>query len=76
MALQELNEIYNELKQKKGSLDQLSTVFDILKIGSEELEPGQYEVGILIPRPAVSNKLKEFSKDLEKIENIFGVFSI
>lgn len=75
VALQELNEINNQLKQKKSSLDQLLSVFEILEIGSGELEPGQYEVGILIPRLAVSNNLKEFSKDLERIEKTFGVFS-
>ena len=75
VALQELQELHMQLATYKTSFDEVISSFKKLNIGSEQLEKGQCEVGILIPRPAVSNKLKELSKDLDRIEKLFGTFS-
>lgn len=74
-ALQEIQKIHGQLSASRTGLDQLSNSFKLLHIGAEELEPGQCEVGIVVPRSAVSNQLDEFSSDLSEINNIFGVFS-
>jgi len=74
-ALQELTELQNQLSNYKTSFEQVIASFSNLKIGSEKIEKGHCEVGVLIPRPAVSNKLKEFSNDLDKLDKLFGVFS-
>lgn len=74
-ALQELQQFPNQLSNYITSFKEVISSFEKLKISSEKLEKGQCEVGILIPRPAVSNKLKDFSSDLGKLDELFGAFS-
>jgi len=75
VALQELTELHNQLSNYKTSFEGVISSFKNLKIGSGKIEKGHCEVGVLIPRPAVSNKLKEFSTDLDKLDTLFGAFS-
>jgi hypothetical protein len=58
-----------------SSLDNLLTAFSQLQIGSEELEQGDCEVGILVPRTFVDNRLDKFSDELAELNRIFGVFA-
>lgn len=74
-ALQELNKILGVIKNINKAFNDITSSFEFLEIGHEELEKGQCEVGMLIPRAAVSNKLNEYSKDLGRIDKLFGVFS-
>lgn len=75
VALEELRSLHQQLATCKASLEQVLTSFKQLKIGAEELAPGQCEIGVLIPRLAVNNKLNEFANDLNHLNNIFGTFS-
>jgi hypothetical protein len=75
IAAEELTELTNELNRIKGGLDQLISGFNILSIGAEVLEPGQCEVGILIPRNAIDNKLENLKKELNELEFILKHFS-
>jgi hypothetical protein len=74
-ALQDLSAISKQLSAYKISLEQIIAAFNTFKIGAEELKPGQCEIGILIPRLAINNKLSDFAVDLEEIDKIFGSFS-
>ena len=74
-AHQELQEIFKELQQFKGAVDGVITAFDQLEIGAEKLEPGECEVGILIPRGAVHNNIYEFGRELQDLNFVFGTFS-
>jgi hypothetical protein len=75
VALEELQTIYNQLTTRKASLEQIISSFRNLGIGAEELKPGTCEVGVLIPRLAINNKLNEFASDLNELNRIFGTFS-
>jgi len=75
VALGELQSFQKQLATRKAALDQLIASFKQLEIGAEELEPGQCEVGILVPRFAINNKLDEFANDLNELNKIFGAFS-
>lgn len=75
VALEELQKIHSQLTKAKNALDQIVSAFHDLNISAEELELGQCEIGILVPRLAVNNRLKEFGKDLEELDNLFGTFS-
>jgi biotin-(acetyl-CoA carboxylase) ligase len=75
VALQEIQDINKQFSTSKTSLEQIVSSFEVLKIGSEELKPGQCEIGILVPRLAINNKLSDFAIDLEEIDKIFGTFS-
>ncbi len=48
---------------------------EVLKIGSEKLEPGECEIGFLIPRKAVDSRLDEFANELREFDFIFGTLA-
>ncbi len=75
VAFEELQSLYKQLATRKTSLEQVIASLKLLEIGAEELEPGQCEVGILVPRLAIDNKLNEFANDLNELNRIFGAFS-
>jgi hypothetical protein len=75
VAFDELQIISNQLTTRKASLEQIIASFRNLGIGAEELQPGTCEVGVLIPRLAINNKLNEFASDLNELNRIFGAFS-
>ena len=47
----------------------------MLKIGKEDLAPGDCELGVLVPRAFVENRLDRFAEELEELDRIFGVFA-
>lgn len=74
-ALNEVKEIHSSLQQIKTAIDSITTGFNYFKIGAEELEPGECEIGLLVPRKAVDNRLDEFGKELKELNFILGTFS-
>ena len=75
VALKELQALHKQLTTYKGAFGEIVSGFKQINIGAEELEPGQCEIGVLVPRSAVDNKLGEFAKDLEDLDKILGTFS-
>jgi len=75
VALTEVKEINDALTKLKQSIDKLIESFEFLKIGGEELEPGECEVAVLIPRSAINDEFADFSKELSAIDGIYGVFA-
>ena len=75
VALDELREIQSSLTAYKTALENINSALSQMKIGAEELEAGQSEVGILLPRIAVKNRLREFSKELEELESLLATFT-
>ena len=75
VAQQELQSLFNELQAISSAFDQLLASFRILKIGKEDLAPGECELGVLVPRAFVENRLDRFAEELEELDQIFGVFA-
>jgi len=73
-ALEEMRVLADAAKSLNDAIDRLIGSYDALHIGSEDLEPGQCEIGVLIPRGFVSNKLDELGVELGKVNKILGVF--
>lgn len=73
VALGELQSIYQQVQKLKESVDHIIVSFQYLKIGAEDLNPGQCELGIIIPR-SLNNKLEDFGKELSELNNIFATF--
>ena len=72
----------NEVKVLLSSVTELSNVinallsgFSTLAVGSEDLDPGECELGVLVPRGFVGNRLDYFAEELEELNKIFGTFS-
>lgn len=75
IALKDITTIHDEANALSKALDQLVSALSSLNIGSEELNPGECELGLLIPREYVNNKLEEFSEELHLLNKTFGTFS-
>ena len=75
IALEEIKKIQQSLQNFSNAINNLIAAFKQLNIGADELEPGECEFSILVPRKYVNNELKEFGKELEELNQIFGVFA-
>jgi hypothetical protein len=75
LALQELQQLLNEIQLFNTALDQFSSSFNHFKIGEKKLSPGEFEIGILIPRGAVQNKLINFSNELYELGAVLAPFA-
>lgn len=74
-AHQEIQQIHQSFEQFKVGIDNTVSGLNSLNIGYEKLEPGECEVGVVIPRKAVNNQLNEFGKELQELNFIFGTFA-
>jgi hypothetical protein len=75
IALDELQRLHKRLDAFKTALDQCSTSLKHFKIADEKLAPGECEIGVLIPRGSVENKLINFSEELKELDFILNTFS-
>ncbi len=75
IALQEFEQLLVKLQAFDAALDEVKEAFEYFEIGSEELEPGECEIGILIPRLFVKNQLPELVEELKREEFILNTFS-
>ena len=75
VAQQELQTLLIELQAVSTAFDQLLVGFSVLKIGKEDLAPGECELGVLVPRSFVDNRLDRFADELRELDRIFGVFA-
>jgi len=75
VAQEEIEGIHQRLLVFYEAIKQVISAFSGLKIGAEELLPGTAEMGILVPRDFVDNKLDEFGAELKELNDIFAVFA-
>jgi len=59
----------------KSAIDSVISAFELLGIGADHLDPGECELGILIPRDAVDGSFAEFANELVDLSFVFGAFS-
>jgi len=67
--------ILKQLEDFEKALDSAAIGFQRFNIGDETLEPGECEIGILIPRQFVKNRLDDLSDELKQWEFILNTFS-
>ena len=75
VALKGLEQLKGQLESFQKALDQIIASFKKFGIGNEKLEPGECEIGMLIPRDAVKNELTEFSDELKELSFVLNTFS-
>lgn len=75
IALDDIQSIFHNVEKFSQSVEKVVESFGDLHIESEELEPGECEIGILIPRSFVDNKLSKFGAEIDQLNRILGVFS-
>ena len=74
VAVTELRALQQEIAEFQNALTSIVASMQKLNVKSETLDAGQVELGILIPRPAVQNRLKEFGTELRAINAILAPF--
>ena len=75
IALGELQKIQHRLQAFKGALNQSAASFKVFGVDDEKLEPGDCEIGVLIPRAAVKNRLLEFAEEVKDLGFMLNTFS-
>lgn len=74
VATSEVNTLFAELQAASTQLDQLVAALTHFGIGAEELGPGEAEVAVLIPRPAVGNQLDQLGQEFQDLQRLLGPF--
>jgi hypothetical protein len=74
IALKDIQEVQLELTQDVTAATELVNGFKRLEFPTDDLNPGEAEVGLLVPRESISSKLDRFTKELNDTAKIIGVF--
>jgi len=75
VALTELQQLQKKLQIFKTAIDGSTSAFKSFKIGDEKLDPGECEIGVLIPRASVDNNILDFAEELHEIGFILNTLS-
>jgi len=75
VAQKEIKQIVERLSAFENAINEIHSGFSKVNIGAEELDPGTAELGVLIPREFVENKLDVFGEELQELDHIFDVFA-
>lgn len=70
----ELNKIAEQLRELNAAADAAANAFETLGIGRDALEPGEFEVEIVVPRRWVHNELEQLGEEFEELTTIFAPF--
>jgi hypothetical protein len=73
-ASQRLQELAGRLGELSSALDSLLAGLEWFSIGAETLEPGAFEVGVLIPRAEVDNELRPLGDEFVELSRILSPF--
>lgn len=73
-ALEEVTRFVDPVQGLQSQLDQLVGALEGLRIGAEELQPGEFEIDVLVPRAAVRDELGELGKEFTDLEKIMLPF--
>lgn len=76
LALEELKDLTEVVSSFQSGITSLLQAFKEFEIGADNLEPGESEISITIPRQAVSEELLSFSKELRELDKIITPFEI
>jgi hypothetical protein len=74
-AAEDLFEIQKRVKNLVEALEQTASALTFFQIGREDLSPGEFEIGFLIPRRAVDNGLEELGKEFVDLKQIVAPFT-
>jgi hypothetical protein len=75
IAHKEVAQIVENVQGLESALAEFVSSCEKLGVKIESLEAGECELGLLLPRELVKNKLEGFAKELERINRTLGPFS-
>jgi len=74
-AKEELNEHFSKLNSKITGFTNAVSGLETLGIGYDELEEGECEIGVLIPREYIKNDLGKLGDEIKELTFIFNNYS-
>jgi hypothetical protein len=74
-AAAEVGKIRQRVAEFIGALEQTLAAFDFLKIGTENLSIGEFEIGFMIPRGQVNDEFEKLGKEFVKLKRLILPFS-
>lgn len=74
-AKQELDTYFSKLNTKMTGFKNIVTGLETLEIGYDELEEGECEIGVLIPRDYIKNDLGKLGEEIKELTFIFNNYS-
>ncbi len=75
VAQQEILKLHTKETEILTNLTSLINSFTYIGIGKEELNPGEGEVGILLPREYIDNRFDKLAKEFKELNSILMVLS-
>lgn len=75
LVKEDIDEIVARLEQLEAAVKDGTSAFETLSIGAERLQPGDCELGFMVPRAAVESRLLDFADECREFDLIFGTFS-
>lgn len=75
VALDEIKQLHTQVHDFREAFVLIINAFEHLEIGADDLAPGECELGVLVPRSFVKNKLENFGEELRELDKIFNVFA-
>lgn len=73
-AISELDPLVERVQQLQSALENVDNGLSFFAIGADELVPGDFEIGFLIPREAVKDELEDLGMEFIKLQRILGPF--
>jgi hypothetical protein len=74
-AADEIAQIQERVQGLVSALGQADAALNFFQIGSEQLSPGEFEIGFMIPRKEVGNGLAQLGEEFVYLKQIIGPFS-
>jgi len=72
---EEIDELSAELDALNDAITNGISALETLSIGFEELNPGECELGFMVPRDAIDYQLDAFASECKEFDFIFSTFS-
>lgn len=71
-----VNDLQTDIQTFVDKLSALANAFEALNIGEQELNPGEVELGVLVPRENIDNRLDMFASELANFDEALKLFSV
>ncbi len=75
VAVNEINPLFNEINQFLANSKALRTCLNVFNIVKEELEPGECEIGFIVPREEIKSDFHVYQKELQEFEFILNNYN-
>ncbi len=75
LAHEKLNEIVVRVDAQLQAFISLATGMSVLGIDGDELQPGEFEIEIVMPREAIRQEFLSFGKEVQRLDRMIRPFS-